>query len=175
MKKVILVLIFGLKSLLTFAQGQSLMRNEIGFGAFGSSLSRDESRFYILSLRGERRSKLIKNKIGLGLSYNFIKNKNDDNTEFAFGPIVNYHFLSEGKLDPYIGLSTVYSKRENKDGNSQENFQLKYQYGLKFYFSKNFGVGLEISNYKFDGGLLASDNYKRKSGVFPSLGFATKF
>jgi hypothetical protein len=175
MKKIILISIFYLNLLTVYAQDSNILRKEIGVGAFGSSLRISDKKFYILSFRGEYRTKFIKNKLGIGLTYNLAENKNDGNSEFAFGTIINYHFAREGKLDPYVGISPVYSKRTNSGSTTGENFHLKYQYGLKYFVFENFGFSLEISNYKFDGGLIASDKTKRKSGIFPTIGVNARF
>ncbi|MFC3811718.1 hypothetical protein [Lacihabitans lacunae] len=174
MKKLFFCTYFFLILINTNAQKNALLRNEIGIGVFGSSLKMPDKKFYIIDLHAEHRISLLKNKLGLGFRYTSVKNKNDANSEFAIGPILNYHLVSSGKFDPYLGISPVYSKRTNQGNPVGENFQLKYQYGARYFITNHIGFTFEISNYKFDGGLLPTDKQKRISGIFPTLGIQIK-
>lgn len=82
---------------LTYGQGK-VNKNEIGFSVFGSILRNSENRFLILSFQGERKTKIFKNKLGLGLSIHNVQNKQDGNKDFAIGPTFNYHFLNQENL-----------------------------------------------------------------------------
>ncbi|MBK9935664.1 MAG: hypothetical protein IPP61_07075 [Cytophagaceae bacterium] len=173
MKSLIIIPFMIFSMPLTYGQGK-VNKNEIGFSIFGSSLRNSENRFLILSFQGERKTKIFKNKLGLGLSIHNVQNRHDGNKDFAIGPTSNYHFLKSGKLDPYLGLSVMYSNRAGENNYTSTNVHLKYQYGIRYFFNKNFGFSFELSNYKFDGGLFPTNRQKRTSGVYPTLGLRVK-
>lgn len=175
MKKVIYLFLFFVIAGSCFSQTAKSQRNQLIFGGIGSGFNKNDRLFYILNMRYEYRTPMLNEKVGVGLGYNFVKSNITNDKELAIGPILNYHFVKiNSKLDPYLGIGYVYSQKNRMGEQKTQNFQLKYQYGIRYHLSKHLGLSFELSNYRHSGGWLASDNKKRESGIFPTFGILIK-
>jgi hypothetical protein len=147
-----------LKTNLLQAQ-ESIPRHQVSFGYFANSASSKPTTLTILSPSYEYRTPFLKDHLGVGVSCSFVTATLSSQKDVSYGAITNYHFLKDGSVDIYAGIGGAYSTRSpilNNLGSSDSDLsgmRLTYQYGFKFFPQKNIGLSMDLSNYRYSGGL----------------------
>lgn len=147
---------------------EATMKNE--FTVTGLLLSPNILTNIIVAPNWELVTTKSKNRLGFGLSFNYIKYIQEKRQDISFGPRINYHLVRDEKIDFYVGVGVHYSMRKyDADFNiitekpDESKIAIRGQMGAKYYIGKHFGVVFELSNYSF------------KTGIIPTIGVNVHF